>query len=68
MNPIELVWHKLKNYLRKLWKPKTKEELIEGIRNFWRTRMTKVKCNKYIDHLEKVIPKVIERGGRASGY
>lgn len=68
MNPIELIWHELKNFLRKTWKPKTKDELISGIKYFWQTRMTKEKCNKYIDHLKKVIPKVIERGGRASGY
>lgn len=48
LNPIELVWHGLKHFLRKTWKPKTREELINGIRNFWRTRMTKEKCNQYI--------------------
>ena len=30
--------------------------------------MTRDKCNRYIDHLKKVVPKVIEREGRASGY
>ena len=68
LNPIELVWHELKYFLRKTWKPKTKEELTEGILTFWSERMTIEKCNRYIDHLNKVIPKVIEKEGRASGY
>lgn len=65
LNPIELVWHKLKHYLRKTCKPARKEELIDGIKTFWATRMTKDKCNRYIDHLKKVVPKVIEREGHA---
>ena len=43
-------------------------ELINGIKTFWGTRVTTAKCNRYIDHLKKVAPKVIERGGCASGY
>ena len=68
MNPIELVWHEMKHYLRKHVKPKTKEELMAGLEKFWEERMTPDKCAKYISHLRKVIPKVIEREGRASGY
>lgn len=49
LNPIELVWHELKHFLRKTWKPKTKNELILGIKTFWRIRMTKEKCNRYIN-------------------
>ena len=64
LNPIELVWHELKHFLRKTYKPVTKE----GLKTFWETRMTKEKCNQYINHLKKVVPKVIERDGRASGY
>ena len=67
MNPIELVWHEMK-HLRKYVKPKTKEELMAGLEKFWVERMTPDKCAKYISHLRKVIPKVIEREGRASGY
>ena len=68
MNPIELVWHEMKHYLRKYVKPKTKEELMAGLEKFWVERMTPDKCAKYISHLRKVIAKVIEREGRASGY
>ena len=67
LNPIENVWHELKEYIRREVKPKVKQELIDGIRAFWRT-VDIPKCNKYINHLYKVIPKVIELNGAASGY
>lgn len=34
LNPIELVWHELKHFLRKTHKPTTKEDLIAGIKQF----------------------------------
>ena len=68
LNPIELVWHELKHFLRTIVKPTTKEELLAGITRFWRERMTAEKCEVYINHLKKVVPIVIERGGRASGH
>ena len=67
MNPIENLWHKLKEYIRREEKPKTKDQLIEGILEFWRTVHVN-KCKKYIGHLKKVIPKVIELEGAATGY
>ncbi len=67
-NPIEEnLWHELKEFLRREIKPKTKQELIDGIQTFWRT-VTIAKCGKYIGHLKKVIPKVIELQGAATGY
>ena len=66
-NPIENLWHELKEYNRRVVKPTTKEELIEGIKQFWET-VTIDKCNKYINHLRKVFPKVIELNGAATGY
>ena len=48
-------------------KPKTKDELVSGIGEFWDT-VTVEKCTKYINHLKKVIPKVIELHGGATGY
>ena len=63
-NPIEL---KLKKYIRQEVKPKTKQELITGIESFWET-VTKEKCIKYIRHLRKVIPKIIDVNGAATGY
>ena len=68
LNPIENMWHELKEYyIRREVKPKTKEELIGGIEAFWST-VDIDKCRKYIRHLRKVIPKVIELQGAATGY
>ena len=67
LNPIENLWHELKEYIRREVKPKAKEELIQGIVKFWGT-VDKNKCLKYIGHLKKVIPKVIEMEGAATGY
>lgn len=66
-NPIENLWHELKEFLRREVKPKSKQELIDGIRIFWST-VTVNKCQKYIGHLKKVLPKVIELEGAATGY
>lgn len=66
-NPIENVWHQMKHYLRKHVKPTTKEELINGIKESWQL-LTVPQCNRYIDHLQKVIPAVVEKEGCASGY
>lgn len=68
LNPIEMLWHELKHHLRKYVKPKNKDELIHGIQTFWTTKVTPEKCSKYIGHLQKVLPVVIAREGRASGH
>ena len=67
LNPIENLWHELKEFIRREVKPKTKQELINGISQFWRT-VDANKCKKYIKHIEKVVPKVIEVQGAATGY
>ena len=67
LNPIENLWHELKEFIRREAKPKTKDELIAGIQQFWST-VDQAKCNKYIGHLRKVIPRVIELQGAATGY
>ena len=56
LNPIELIWHKKKHFLRTTEKPSTKDELLSGITRFWQERMTAEKCTKYIEHLQKVVP------------
>ena len=48
----------MKHYLQKYVKPKTKAELEQGIYDFWAT-MTPAKCSKYIGHLTKVVPEVL---------
>lgn len=67
MNPIENLWHELKEFIRREVKPRTKDELVDGISNFWET-VTVEKCNRYINHLNKVIPRVIELNGEPTGY
>ena len=67
LNPIENLWHELKDYLRGMIKPTNKQELINGILTFWET-VDEHKCSRYIGHLKKVIPKVIDFNGDATGY
>ena len=67
LNPIENLWHELKEFIRREVKPHRKEELVEGILRFWQT-VDIAKCTKYIRHLCKVIPRVIELNGDATGY
>ena len=67
LNPIENLWHELKEFVRREVKPTTKQELIDGIKQFWAT-VDSCKCTKYIRHLRKVIPKVIEVKGEPTGY
>ena len=67
LNPIENLWHELKEFIRREVKPTTKDELIDGIKTFWRT-VDVDKCTRYIRHLRKVIPKVIEVHGEPTGY
>jgi len=66
INPIENLWHEMKEHIRREIKPHTKEELVDGIKEFWST-VNGEKCRKYIRHLQKVIPKVIELEGDATG-
>ena len=55
LNPVENLWHELKEFVRKEVKPTTKQQLIDGIKLFWST-VDSVKCTKYIHHLQKVVP------------
>ena len=67
LNPIELVWGSLKQYLRNSAKPNNLEELKQEIKQFWQTLTPEV-CRRYISHLHKVVPKVIQVDGGPSGY
>ena len=66
LNPIEMVWHELKEFLRNIWKPRNKEQLIAGILRFWQN-LDAAKCRRYISHLRKVVPRIAEVEGAASG-
>ena len=66
LNPIENLWHELKFFLEMKVKPRSKQELIDGIK-FWRKKVDTSKCVKYIDHvLHKAIPTVVELPGAAT--
>ena len=51
-NPIENLWHELKEYQRRVIKPHTKPELVDGVLQFWET-VDIPKCTRYIRHLER---------------
>lgn len=67
MNPIENIWHELKEFIRREVKPRNKQELVDGIVRFWSSVDVR-KCYKYVDHLKKVLPKTIEVAGEPTGY
>ena len=46
---------------------RTKSQLVEGIQVFWAT-VSSEKCTTYIRHLNKVLLKLIEMKGEATGY
>ena len=47
LNPIENLWHELKEYIHHEVKPKIKDELIDVIIEFWST-VDQDKCIKYV--------------------
>ena len=67
LNPIELIWHTLKEFLRNEYKPHNLSELKQGIKTFWESLTPEI-CSRYIGHLKKVIPKVVEVNGGPFGY
>ena len=52
-------------YIHMTVKPRNKQELLQAIQAFWAT-VTPEKCNRYIGHLKKAIPKVIELNGETT--
>ena len=53
LNPIELVWHELKEHIRETV-PKTLEELEQCVINFMNS-LTPDKCSRYINSLKEVL-------------
>ncbi|CDQ84762.1 unnamed protein product [Oncorhynchus mykiss] len=66
LNPIELVWHQLKTFIHNCAKPTGKDELVKAIKMFWLEKLTIQQRNKYIDNLSKVLPVVVELGGKVT--
>ena len=67
LNPIDNVWGSWKYFLRHAYKPKNLKKLVPDIKQFWKSMIPEV-CRKYIGHLQKVMPKVVDLEGAASGY
>lgn len=61
----------MKNYLRNKHFRKLEnrnfEGLKQGIKAFWQTLTPKV-CRKYIRHIHKIMPIVIQNKGDATGH
>ena len=66
INPIENLWHEMKVFCIKK-RCKNKAQLESAIHEFWRT-VNHAKCNKYINHIFKVMPAVVAANGDVSGY
>lgn len=66
LNPIELVWQDLKVYLSNEVQPNTVNELVNGILEFLEN-ITVEYCNSKINHLNKVMNRIILLKGKASG-
>ena len=66
--PIELVWNNLKYFLCTVIQPHTLEELIYGVKIFWKKNVDLPYCNKKIDQIEKLIIKMIFLTGKATDF
>lgn len=67
LNPIELVWHSMKDYIQKEAKPGTKLELAQAIEVFWGTKLTRELCNEVITGLSTVLTQIVQSKGGHSG-
>lgn len=67
INPIENVWSALKDFLQRCVKPKTKNELVTGIKQYWES-LTDTQCSRYIDHIHKVLPHVVLNQGGPTNF
>ena len=65
---IECVWHELKYFLNRVYKPRNEAQLIAGIRHLWRELLTQPKCSRYMDDKFRTIPAIILKHGEASGF
>lgn len=67
LNPIKKVWGSMKIYLRDKHKPNNLGELKDGICTYWK-KLTREVCTRYIDHLQKVMPVVVQEQSATSGH
>ena len=67
VNVIENVWASMKSGSGNE-ASRTQDALVATLLRFWNTHLTVAQCNRYVNHIYKVIPKVIEIRGGVSGY
>lgn len=66
LNPIEMVSNQMKRHIARI-EPRTHDELVNAIHEFWAKTMTREQCNRYIDHIFKVVPVCVRMKGKATG-
>lgn len=66
INPIENLWNEMKVFCTKQ-RPKNKADLENALHAFWAT-LDVDKCRRYINHIHKVMPVVVEKNGDVSGF
>ena len=62
-----MVWNQMKRHVAMV-DPKTKDELIDVIVQYWYQKMTREQCSLYFDHIYKVAPVCILLEGAATGH
>lgn len=67
LNPIERLWAAMKYYIRRRVKPTKKEELTQGIREFWST-VTPEMCRRYINRILKDAELIVANDGGPAGH
>ena len=67
LNVIENVWAAMKHEVARK-QPRSQDELVATLKSFWTNHLTVNQCNRYINHIYRVIPKVISVKGSYSGF
>ena len=66
LNPIEWVWHDLKQFVRKC-RCTSEKEIIQACLEF-QNKISAEYCQKYINKLREVVQIVIKKKGEQSNY
>ena len=60
---MENVWGSMKQALQADYKPKNLPELEAAVEHYWRTKLTQRVCERYVGHISRVLPVVVEVDG-----